>query len=235
MAARTTASLFLVLSADLVLAPVDLRNITASPGTDRTMTCPEVDSKSFITVEWKRAEDDEHVIVFRNGKITPEDQHPSYKGRAVLQMKDGNVSLVLKNVTINDSGTYECRVQTQENGEMKHICSIYLDVPPQGNKDGSTGDGGNKNGSGQPIPGVALIVVAVVGVGLVSVVVFVVSLAAVVVVFVVMKIKKRRTNSNQNNLNPPDEEASQQIPMVVMSDQQNSDGPEDVSEDQRPF
>ncbi|MEQ2244605.1 hypothetical protein ILYODFUR_018924 [Ilyodon furcidens] len=205
-------------------APADLRKITASPGTDATMTCPDVDRKSFITVEWRRAEDpdDEHVIVFRNGKITPEDQHPSYKDRAVLQ--DGNVSLVLKNVTTDDSGTYECRVQTQENREMKHICSIDLDVPPQGNKDGSTGDGGNKNGSGQFILGVALIIVVIT-----------VSLAAVVVVIVVMKIKKRRTNSNQNNLNPPDEEASEQIPMVVMSDQQNSDGPEEVSEDQTPF
>ncbi|XP_047241848.1 V-set and immunoglobulin domain-containing protein 1-like isoform X2 [Girardinichthys multiradiatus] len=192
MAARTAASLFLMLSADLVLAPVDLRNITASPGKDATMTCPDVDRKSFITVEWRRAEDDEHVIVFRNGKITPVDQHPSYKDRVDLQMKDGNVSLVLKNVTINDSGTYECRVLTQENGEMKHICSIYLDVPPQGNLDGSKGDGGNNNGSGQFILGGALKVAAAA------------ATFSFLILAAVIRIK-RNTDLSQNSPTPPDE------------------------------
>ncbi|XP_030580171.1 ICOS ligand-like isoform X2 [Archocentrus centrarchus] len=66
-----------------------------------------------------------------------DDQDPSFKNRVELrdrQMKDGDVSVILKNVTINDAGTYECRVFTEETRTLKLIINITLRVvaPPPG-------------------------------------------------------------------------------------------------------
>lgn len=54
-------------------------------------------------------------------------------------MKDANVSLVLKDVTTNDTGTYECRVVQRENKRRKRshlktdpICIINLEVSSAG-------------------------------------------------------------------------------------------------------
>ncbi|XP_047443064.1 uncharacterized protein LOC125009289 isoform X2 [Mugil cephalus] len=61
-----------------------------------------------------------------------EDQHPSYKNRVDLQdkqMKDGDVSLTLKDVTTDDSGTYECRVVQNRARQIRSI--IRLDVAPE--------------------------------------------------------------------------------------------------------
>uniref|UniRef100_A0AAZ1WWR2 Ig-like domain-containing protein n=1 Tax=Oreochromis aureus TaxID=47969 RepID=A0AAZ1WWR2_OREAU len=49
---------------------------------------------------------------YQDGQFVPEDQHPSFKNRVDLQdrqMKDGDASLILKDVTIHDAGTYKCR------------------------------------------------------------------------------------------------------------------------------
>ncbi|XP_047216149.1 coxsackievirus and adenovirus receptor homolog [Girardinichthys multiradiatus] len=59
-------------------------------------------------------------------------------------MKNGNVSLVLKNVTTNDTGTYECRIQNEGGRDTK---LINLDVVPPGCKDGGNKDAGDKDGS----------------------------------------------------------------------------------------
>ncbi|MEQ2216386.1 hypothetical protein XENOCAPTIV_015528 [Xenoophorus captivus] len=83
--------------------------------------------------------------------ISLEKQHPSYKNRVDLketQIKDGDVSLALKNVTTDDRGTYECRFFQKETSTSKEtILMINLDIlPPPGQMDrplgqdkGSTG------------------------------------------------------------------------------------------------
>ncbi|XP_039464142.1 neural cell adhesion molecule 2-like [Oreochromis aureus] len=106
--------------------------ITAESGQDVTLTCRPPNNNIHI-VEWSRDDlRDEYVIVYRNGHFLTDDQHPSFKNRVDLQdrqMKDGDVSLILKDVTINDAGTYECGVFMAERQSLK-LSIIHLIVDP---------------------------------------------------------------------------------------------------------
>uniref|UniRef100_A0A3P9CZH7 Ig-like domain-containing protein n=1 Tax=Maylandia zebra TaxID=106582 RepID=A0A3P9CZH7_9CICH len=99
-----------------------------------TLTCGAL-NKNIIVVEWSREGlEPETVLVYRGGQFVPDEQDPSFKDRVDLQdrqMKDGDVSLILKDVTINDAGTYKCRVK-REGDSMKLISIIYLRVDPPG-------------------------------------------------------------------------------------------------------
>uniref|UniRef100_A0A3B4H815 Ig-like domain-containing protein n=1 Tax=Pundamilia nyererei TaxID=303518 RepID=A0A3B4H815_9CICH len=100
-----------------------------------TLTCRAPNNNTIIIVEWSRADlGDKYVLLYRNERFDPDNQHPSFKNRVDLQdrqMKDGDVSLILKDVSINDTGTYECRVKN-ELDSMRLINSIYLHVVPPG-------------------------------------------------------------------------------------------------------
>uniref|UniRef100_A0A3B5QGX8 Ig-like domain-containing protein n=1 Tax=Xiphophorus maculatus TaxID=8083 RepID=A0A3B5QGX8_XIPMA len=110
-------------------------NITAEVGQETFLPCRSPDNKPVIAVEWIRSDlGSEYVLLYRNKKINLENQHVMFKDRVDLQdrqMKDGNVSLVLKNVTTDDGGAYECRI-IQTNSWMEIVFAIYLDVlnPP---------------------------------------------------------------------------------------------------------
>uniref|UniRef100_A0A3Q4NBB9 Ig-like domain-containing protein n=1 Tax=Neolamprologus brichardi TaxID=32507 RepID=A0A3Q4NBB9_NEOBR len=114
-----------------------LSEINSTAGQDVTLTCGAPNNNNIIVVEWRRADlESEYVLLYRDGHIVPDYQHPSFKNRVDLQdrqMKDGDVSLILKDVTINDTGTYECRVFTRGANRKKRahlktdpISIIYL-------------------------------------------------------------------------------------------------------------
>ncbi|XP_032364730.1 coxsackievirus and adenovirus receptor homolog [Etheostoma spectabile] len=102
--------LLLVLLAE---AASDLIEVTMDPGDDATLPCRAADS-SIRAVEWSRPDlQPDYVLLYRDGRPDPYHQHLSFRDRVDLvdrDLKDGDVSLTLKNVNINDTGTYECRV-----------------------------------------------------------------------------------------------------------------------------
>ncbi|XP_039464065.1 uncharacterized protein LOC120437557 [Oreochromis aureus] len=130
--------------------PPDQTNITAEVGQENfTLTCRAPKNKTIRAVKWSRADlGSEYVLLYRNKHFVPDDQHPSFENRVDLQdkqMKDGDVSLILKDVTINDTGTYKCGVIQTGTG-LELINSTNLIVVPPGQTGGDTEDGGKEDG-----------------------------------------------------------------------------------------
>ncbi|PWA15647.1 hypothetical protein CCH79_00021120, partial [Gambusia affinis] len=106
-------------------------NIRASAGEDVTLPCSDPDNNPIQVVEWSRPGlGAKFVLLFKDGKMDEDKQHPSFKGRVELldsTMTGGDVSLVLKKVKGNDTGLFECRViQTVHGEELRR--KVYLDV-----------------------------------------------------------------------------------------------------------
>ncbi|XP_028420596.1 uncharacterized protein LOC114546131 [Perca flavescens] len=120
------------------LQVIDLPMVTVDPGHDVILPCQAADS-SIRAVEWTRPDlEPDIVLLYRDGHLDAADKHPSFKDRVELvdrDLKDGDVSLILKNVTINDTGTYECGVKTncltrkKRDTNSDHIRIIHLLVP----------------------------------------------------------------------------------------------------------
>uniref|UniRef100_A0A3B4GRY5 Ig-like domain-containing protein n=1 Tax=Pundamilia nyererei TaxID=303518 RepID=A0A3B4GRY5_9CICH len=95
-----------------------IKIITAVPGQDVTLTCRGPNNDNIRSAHWSRAGlGDKYVLLYQGGQFVPDHQHPSFKNRVDLQdrqMKDGDASLILRNVSIADIGTYECRVYVTE-------------------------------------------------------------------------------------------------------------------------
>ncbi|XP_007544516.1 hepatitis A virus cellular receptor 2 homolog [Poecilia formosa] len=128
-----------------VSAEADQISVSAEPGQNVTLPCRSAGSTAVIVVLWIRTDlGSEYVLLYRDGRVDPRKQNPSYQNRVDLldrQMKDGDVSLVLKNLTMNDTGTYQCRVQYEGSLDAELIRTINLQVSPPGDKDGGTKDG----------------------------------------------------------------------------------------------
>ncbi|XP_039464102.1 butyrophilin subfamily 1 member A1-like [Oreochromis aureus] len=120
-----------------VFVSADLKMITAESGQDVTLTCRAPDN-NINTLEWSRADlGDKNVYLYQNGHFEPDHQHPSVRNRVDLQnreMMDGDASLILKDVMIGDTGTYECRVNMEGKNrkDAKPVSVFYLHVDPPG-------------------------------------------------------------------------------------------------------
>ncbi|XP_035989312.1 coxsackievirus and adenovirus receptor homolog isoform X1 [Fundulus heteroclitus] len=109
------------------------RIITAEPGDNVILTCRAAENKEVIVVEWRRTDlrSDHYVLLYSDSQSDPDFQLPSFINRvSLLDMKNGDVSLVLKNVKTDDTGTYECRVIQGGINEFMFISIINLRVKP---------------------------------------------------------------------------------------------------------
>nr|XP_024655517.1 uncharacterized protein LOC101485352 isoform X2 [Maylandia zebra] len=118
---------------------------------------------------------DNYVIYLKDGHFQKDFQHKLFKGRVELKdskwMTNGNFSVILQNVTLNDSGTYECYA-AYNNQAAKLLNNISLKVEEPDQTGGQSGDGGKedegeKSGSVGLIVGLSIpaVLVVIVGVG----------------------------------------------------------------------
>uniref|UniRef100_A0A3Q0SRE4 Ig-like domain-containing protein n=1 Tax=Amphilophus citrinellus TaxID=61819 RepID=A0A3Q0SRE4_AMPCI len=110
--------------------------ITPEVGQTVTLTCRAPTGRTIQAVKWSRGDPgDQYVLLFQDGRFDPGKQHPSFKNRVDLQdrqMKDGDVSLILKDVMTDDDGAYECQVLVGEPRSWETISISYLSVHPAG-------------------------------------------------------------------------------------------------------
>ncbi|KAI3376416.1 hypothetical protein L3Q82_016436 [Scortum barcoo] len=138
---RHTASMaqkFVILLVLLSAAASAQDVVEVKPGEEAVLHC-EAGDVSIRVVEWTRdgLKSEEYVLLCRNGRQVTTNQDQSFKDRVQLvdgDLMNGDVSLKLKNVSINDAGTYECRVaaastrRKRANIDDSPIRSIRLEV-----------------------------------------------------------------------------------------------------------
>lgn len=176
------------------------KTISTHVGEDVTLPCYTSDGVNFehAAVEWTRPDlgPDDHIFCYRDGRPDPYNQDPSYKGRVEPVhegWKDGDLSVVLKNVRTNDAGRFECYL-IQEMKRRKRsrfgtdpISTINLEVSDpgsSGNRKDTRDEGGHED-RGRPglILGSVPVIIVVVGVFL----------------FVRRRLRLRRQTQNSEN------------------------------------
>ncbi|XP_078792959.1 uncharacterized protein LOC144987426 isoform X2 [Oryzias latipes] len=190
-----------------------LQNITAEPGQNVTLTCEAPKNLTVLVAEWTRTIlDKECLFVVRQNHIM-EDVHQQFRNRLFLpEDAKGGGSVVVRNVTFKDSGTFVCRIkQTRTRDKIirnsLNLISIRLSVvppgdPSPGDEDDGTRGVGNKHGSSAD----ELTVGVCVGVGG-----FVLGFVFVMIYFIV---KHQRNNNPPNNPAPPPQQTSEEgIPL----------------------
>ncbi|XP_038586551.1 titin-like [Micropterus salmoides] len=148
------------------LTVTETQEVKVKPGEDATLQCQSHRGADIVVIKWIRPDlkPGDYVFYLSPDKINGEYQNSLFQGRVELQdpeKKNGNASVILKNVNINDAGTYECWIKERNSGRRKRdaepISAIELTVTePDGHKKGNVG-------LMVGLPVVAVLLVAVVG------------------------------------------------------------------------
>ncbi|KAL3050944.1 hypothetical protein OYC64_001259 [Pagothenia borchgrevinki] len=122
MAALTSAQqegLFMFL---WIIGSLAAGEMKAKPGEDVTLQCNGPTNAAVTVLEWSRPGLEHYVFYFRDNEPMESFQNPRYRGRVELNnpvMNNGDVSVLLKNVNTNDTGTYQCEVITHSNNRRR--------------------------------------------------------------------------------------------------------------------
>ncbi|XP_042073487.1 myelin-oligodendrocyte glycoprotein-like [Haplochromis burtoni] len=119
------------------------QDVQAKFGEDVTLQCQITTDERISVVKWSRPDlnTDGYVYFYRNKRFYENYQHPSFHGRVKLrdpEMKDGDVSVILKNVTFNDTGMYECHIAVRNPVRSKRAhteISHFIDLTVTGETD----------------------------------------------------------------------------------------------------
>lgn len=152
-------TLWILLSISFLVSTSEVseENITAEIGQTVTLPCHVPQNRPVLILEWVRADlGTEYVFFLRDDQPDPENQNPSFTNRVQLKdrnMKNGDLSLVLKDVTIDDRGKYECHIVLvganrgkRASFDTEPIKIIHLEVRQPGLKGEEPGDAANRRG-----------------------------------------------------------------------------------------
>ncbi|XP_030580186.1 uncharacterized protein LOC115776595 isoform X2 [Archocentrus centrarchus] len=182
----------------------DIPQVKVRPGQDVTLQCQGPRGVNITLLEWIRPElkSEGYVFFYRNRRPYENYHHERFKGRVELtdpSVKHGDVSLILRNVSIRDTGTYKCRIITSNSSsgvrvqsEFKQSINLTVtdsddDAKEIGEKDGEDKNGRDKERGGKRIPP-SVIVIPLAAVGFLVVI-------AVIAVVIYKKTKKSSKQS----------------------------------------
>ncbi|KAF6733391.1 Hyaluronan and proteoglycan link protein 2 [Oryzias melastigma] len=121
----------------LLVVP-ELELIQAESGQSVTLPCRAEHVDPQVSVTWSRHDlEPQEVLLIQGGVV--QGQHPSFRNRLEVGRwaELGDLSVTLKNVMPEDSGTYECRAvlrggarRRRSSSDPDPISSVYLSVSP---------------------------------------------------------------------------------------------------------
>uniref|UniRef100_A0A3B4X3X8 Ig-like domain-containing protein n=1 Tax=Seriola lalandi dorsalis TaxID=1841481 RepID=A0A3B4X3X8_SERLL len=126
---------------------VSAQEVKVKPGEDATLHCGR-DGATIGVLTWKKL--NIYLLFFRDNHLVSNFQDPSYRDRVALidpELKSGDGSVVLRNVTFEDAGRYECYLKEEQLGRNKRDTGIrsVIDLIVEDDR-GPTVDGGNQDG-----------------------------------------------------------------------------------------
>ncbi|XP_039678325.1 nectin-4-like [Perca fluviatilis] len=170
MMARTSLQWLIFLTSLLRSTPnQDPEELTAKAGEDVTLQCRDHRGGDIGKLVWSRTDlgSDGYVFFFRENRLYEYLQHHAYCGRVTLrdpEMKDGDVSVVLKNVSVNDNGTYQCRVANGEGDKLINTTKLTVSGSNSENKMNDVPEDGNSSPVGRGLAAGVTVVMLLVAV-----------------------------------------------------------------------
>uniref|UniRef100_A0A8C6V5W4 Ig-like domain-containing protein n=1 Tax=Neogobius melanostomus TaxID=47308 RepID=A0A8C6V5W4_9GOBI len=95
-----------------------------SEGQDCELPCSGHKEVRVSVLEWTRFDQRRDLLVFRAGKVLNGYEDPDFTNRVQLldpQLQRGDLSVMLKDVTFKDTGTYECLVLYADKQEISQF------------------------------------------------------------------------------------------------------------------